>query len=1057
MIADTFIRRPNTAIVISQIIIILGLISIVTLPVSQYPDITPPVVQVSASYIGADANVIEQTVATPIESQVNGVPNMDYMQSISTSTGSMSMNVTFKTGTNIDIAALDVENRVNAALPNIPVEVKNLGILVRKRSPSILMVIGIYSPKKTHGIKFVDNYTNLYIREALARVKGVGDIFTRADPFGMRIWLNPDKLADLHLTPADVIQAVQEQNVQVAAGTVGAPPQQNYQAFEYTCFVEGKLSTEEEFGKIIIKSNPADGSLVYLKDVARIELGKFTYSGGSFVDGDLSSFLLIFQLPGTNAMETAKGVYAEMEKLKKTFPSDIDYSVPFETVSVVQVSIQEVAKTLLLALSLVIVVVFIFLQSWRATLIPILAIPVSIIGTFILFKPLGFTINTLTLFALVLAIGIVVDDAIIVVEAIQHYIDDKNLTAKEAAVKAMQDISAPVVAIALILAAVFIPVGFFPGIVGKLYQQFAITIAVSVLLSAFVALTLTPALSSLLLVPQKSFKRAGILNWFFDGFNRLFKKGVDTYSSSVLKVIRYARYVVILLILVIFATGVLFKNKPTSFIPTEDNGRLYITFELPEAVSTARTVDVLNNVMNILKEIKGVDHFAAIAGLNVVTFSTKSNSGTVFCQLKPWDVRKSKSEQLAGIMSEMNRRFAAIKQARVIVIAPPAIPGLGNTGGFSFILQQRESTDDIKGFEKVVRNFMIEANKRPELGSAFTFFTASTPRYTITVDRDECKKMGVPLSELFNTLQTYLGSFYINDFTIYGRNFRVMAQADTAYREDIADIDRYYVRNSEGNMLPLKTFITHKVTESAPVINHYNLYRATEFNGDAAKGYSSGQAIQALIQTADKVLPEGYSYEFSGLSKEEIDAGSKSIVIFFISILFVFLFLTALYESWSVPFSVLLAVPLGAFGAILALTCVPKLSDNVYAQIGLVTLIGLAAKNSILIVEFAKTRVDSGMPLLDATFEAIRLRLRPILMTSMAFILGVSPLIFAKGAGAVARQTIGWTVFGGMIAATFIGIFMVPVLFVVITRFAYGKSKLAELEKNFHKEDEYHV
>ena len=461
--------------------------------------------------------------------------------------------------------------------------------------------------------------------------------------------------------------------------------------------------------------------------------------------------------------------------------------------------------------------------------------------------------------------------------------------------------------------------------------------------------------------------------------------------------------------------------------------------------------------MDILKEIKGVGHFAAIAGLNVVTFSTKSNSGTVFCQLKPWDERKTQSEQLAGIISEMNRRFASIKQARVIVIAPPAIPGLGNTGGFSFILQQRESTDDIKGFEKVVRNFMVEANKRPELGSAFTFFTASTPRYTITVDREKCKKMGVPLSGLFNTLQTYLGSFYINDFTLYGRNFRVMAQADTAYREDISDIERYYVRNSEGNMLPLKTFISYKVTESAPVINHYNLYRSTEFNGDAAKGYSSGQAITALIETADKVLPEGYSYEFSGLSKEEIDAGSKSIVIFFISILFVFLFLTALYESWSVPFSVLLAVPLGAFGAILALTFVPKLSDNVYAQIGLVTLIGLAAKNSILIVEFAKTRVDGGMPLLDATFEAIKLRLRPILMTSMAFILGVSPLIFATGAGAVARQTIGWTVFGGMIAATFIGIFMVPVLFVVITRFAYGKEKLDELQKNFNREDEYHV
>jgi HAE1 family hydrophobic/amphiphilic exporter-1 len=982
---------------------------------------------------------------------------MTYMQTNSTSTGSMSMNVTFKIGTDIDIAALDVENRVNAAAPDIPDEVKNLGIIVRKRTPSILMLISIYSPNGTHGIKFVDNYTNLYIREAISRVKGVGDVFTRADPFGMRLWLNPDKLADLNLTPGDIIQAVQEQNVQVAAGTIGSPPQPKYQAFEYTCFVKGKLASEDEFGKIIVKTNPADGSIVYLKDVARVELGKFNYSGSSYVDGKLSSFLLVFQLPGSNAMETAKGIYAQMERLKKSFPTDIDYLIPFESVSVVKVSIQEVVKTLLLALTLVVVVVFIFLQTWRATLIPILAIPVSIIGTFIFFIPLGFTINTLTLFALVLAIGIVVDDAIIVVEAIQHYIDDKHLTAKEAAFKAMQDISAPVVAIALILAAVFVPVGFFPGIVGKLYQQFAITIAVSVLLSAFVALTLTPALSSILLVPQKSIRRMGVLNWFFDLFNKIFKKGVDTYSSSVLKVINYTRYVVILLVLIIFGTALLFKNKPTSFIPTEDNGRLYITFELPEAVSTSRTVDVLNNVMNILQEVPGVGHFAGIAGLNVVTFSSKSNSGTIFCQLKPWDERKSKSEQLQGIIVELNKRFSSIKQARVIVIPPPAIPGLGSTGGFTFILQQRESNDDLKGFENVVRNFMIEANKRPEIANAYTFFTASTPGYTISIDREMCKKMGVPLSEVFNTLQTYLGSFYINDFTLYGRNFRVMAQADTSYRDDITAIERYYVRNSQGNMLPLKTFVSYKVTESAPLITHYNLYRSTEFDGDAARGYSSGQAIKALRETADRVLPPGYGYEFSGLSREEIDAGSKSLVIFFISVLFVFLFLTALYESWSVPFSVLFAVPLGAFGAILALTFVNKLSDNVYAQIGLVTLIGLAAKNSILIVEFAKRRVDNGQELTRATLEAIRLRLRPILMTSFAFILGVSPLIFASGAGAVARQTIGWTVFGGMIAATFIGIFMVPVLFVLITRFAYGKKKLEELQKNFHPEDEYHV
>lgn len=1055
MIADTFIKRPNTAIVISLIIVILGIVSIVNLPVGQYPDITPPVVQVSANYLGADAETVEKTVATPIESQVNGVPGESYMQSNSTSSGNMSLNVTFDIGTNIDIAALDVENRVNSAEPNIPAEVRNLGITVRKRTPSILMLVAIYSPKNTHGIKFIDNYSNIFIRDALLRVKGVGDVFTRADNFGMRIWLNPEKLAHLNLTPGDIIQAVQEQNVQVAAGVVGSTPQAKNQPFEYTAFVEGRLASEEAFGNIIIKTNTADGSLVYLKDVARVELGKFSYSGYSFVDGKPAAFLLIFQLPGSNAMETAKGIYSEMASLRKSFPPDLEYEVPFEAVSVVKVSILEVVKTLSIALLLVVMVVFIFLQSWRATLIPILAIPVSIVGTFFFFAPLGFTINTLTLFGLVMAIGIVVDDAIIVVEAIQHYIDDKHLTAKEASFRAMQDISGPVVAIALILAAVFVPVGFIPGIVGKLYQQFAITIAISVLLSAFVALTLTPALSSILLVPKTEVRHRG-LNSFFTFFNRLFEKGLNTYSSSVNKVINYARYVVILLILVIFATLFLFRNKPTSFIPTEDNGRLYITFELPEAASTARTVGVLKQVMQTLDQVPGVGHYAGIAGLNVVTFSTKSNAGTIFCQLKPWSERSKKSEQLEGIIAELNKRFSAINEARIIVIAPPAISGLGSTAGFSFILEQRESNDDIKGFQNVVRNFMIEANKRPEIGSAFTFFTANTPGYKITVDREKCKKLGVKLSDVFNALQTYMGSVYINDFTIYGRNFRVMAQADTAYRDKISAIDKYYVRNNLGEMLPMSTFVSYKIIESSPLISHFNLYRSTEFDGDAAKGYSSGQAIEALRETAAAVLPEGYGYEFSGLSHEEIEAGSKSILIFSISILFVFLFLTALYESWSVPFSILLAVPLGAFGAILALTMVPKLSDNVYAQIGLITLIGLAAKNAILIVEFAKTRVDSGMELIKATLEAIKLRLRPILMTSLAFVFGISPLIFATGAGAVARQTIGWTVLGGMLAATFIGIFMVPVLFVVITRLAYGRRKLEELQKNYREED-YHV
>jgi HAE1 family hydrophobic/amphiphilic exporter-1 len=1047
MIANIFIKRPNTAIVISLIIIILGIVSIVSLPVSQYPDITPPVVSVAANYIGADAQTVEETVTTPVESQVNGVPGMAYIQSNSSSTGSMSMNITFDIGTNINIAALDVENRVNTALPKLPNEVKNLGITVRKRTPSILMVVGIFSPGGTHDIKFVDNYTNIFIRDALLRVKGVGDVFTRAEDFGMRIWLNPERLAQADLTPADIIQAVQEQNVQVAAGIVGSTPQAKNQPFEYTAFVVGRLVSEKEFGNIIIKTNPSDGSLVYLKDVARVELGKFNYSGNSFVDGKQSSFLLVFQLPGSNSMETAKGIFAEMKTLSKSFPPDLSYNIPFEAVSVVKVSIEEVVKTLLVALTLVVLVVFIFLQSWRATLIPILAIPVSIIGTFAFFRPLGFTINTLTLFGLVMAIGIVVDDAIIVVEAIQHYIDDKQLTAKEAAFKAMQDISGPVVAIALILAAVFIPVGFIPGIVGKLYQQFAVTIAISVLLSAFVALTLTPALSSLLLVPRKETRQRG-LNSFFALFNRLFEKGLNTYSGSVRTVINYSRYVIILLVLVVAGTIVLFKNKPTSFIPTEDDGRLYITFELPEAASTARTVVVLHKVMEILDNTPGVGHYAAIAGLNVVTFSSKSNSGTVFTQLIPWSDRRKKAEHLTGIIADLNRRFSAINEARVIVIAPPAIPGLGSTGGFSFILQQRESNDDIKGFQNVVRNFMIAANQRPEISNAFTFFTANTPGYRISVDREKCKKLGVRVSDVFNTIQTFMGSNYINDFTLYGRNFRVMAQADTIFRDKITAIDKYYVRNVKGEMLPMSNFVSYKIIESAPLISHFNLYRSTEFDGEAAKGYSSGQAIDALRETAASVLPDGYGYEFTGLSREEIEAGSNSILIFSISILFVFLLLTALYESWSVPFSVLLAVPLGAFGAILTLTFVTKLSDNVYAQIGLVTLIGLAAKNSILIVEFAKRRVDSGIELKKATLEAIRLRLRPILMTSLAFIFGISPLIFAKGAGAVARQTIGYTVFGGMLAATFIGIFVVPVLFVVITRFAYGKKKLADLQNS---------
>ncbi len=1056
MIADTFIKRPITAIVISLVLVIVGTLAILNLPVSQYPDISPPVVRVSSQYVGADATTVEQTVTTPIELQVNGATGMNYIQSTSTNDGSSSINVFFDVGTNIDVAATDVQNRVNIATPILPDLVKRLGVTVRKRNPSSIMNVAIFSPNGTHSIRFLDNYTNIFVRDALMRVKGVGDIFTRTDDFSMRIWLKPDKMASLGLTANEVLNAVQEQNVQVAAGSIGTPPQPYTQPFEYTVIVNGRLSTVDDFNKIVVRSNPVDGSIVYLKDVARVELGKFNYSGTAFVDKKPSSYMIIFQTPGSNALDVADGVYKTMANLSKSFPKDVAYVVPFESVSIIKASISEVITTLLEALALVVLVVFIFLQDWRSTVIPVLAIPVSIIATFIFFIPLGFTINKLTLFGFVLAIGIVVDDAIIVVEAVQRYIEEQHLTPKEAAFKAMADISGPVVAIALVLAAVFVPAGFLPGIVGRLYQQFAITIAISVLISAFVALSLTPALCSLFLKPHHITKSSKGLNYLFYHFDKWFTRRTEGYTKNVRLAIKNSRYVVILLLLVIFGAFVMLRNKPTGFIPVEDEGRLYITYELPEGASNSRSIDVIKKMMDILLDIKGVSHCSAVGGLNVVTGALKSNSGTIFCQLIPWDDRKSKSEHIYALMAEMQKRFAAIRNANILVIPPPAIPGLGATGGFTFELQQRESNDDIRAFERNVRTFMAAINKRPEIARAITFFNTRTPNYQLTVDRDKCKKMGVNLADVFSTIQTYLGSAYINDFTIYNRNFRVIAQADTLYRNDIVDMDKYYVRNQQGTMLPLSSVMSYKVSESASMLSHYNLYRMAEFVGDAKPGYSSGQALQALQETAQQVLPAGYGYEFSGLSREETKAGNTSMYVFILSILFVFLFLSALYESWTVPFTILLGVPLAAFGAILALTLIPSLSNNVYAQIGLITLIGLAAKNSILIVEFAKERVDRGIEVVAATIEAVRLRLRPILMTSFAFIFGVSPLVFASGAGAVARQTIGWSVLGGMLAATAMGVFIIPVLFILIIRASYGRKKLAELQEQNKPAEDVH-
>lgn len=1054
MIANTFIKRPVTAIVISVVLMISGLICLFNLAVDQYPNISPPSVSVNGSYTGADAQTVEQTVATPIEEQVNGTPGMEYMTSTSTNSGGMGIRVTFKIGTNVHIAALNVQNRVGIASPLLPSVVSKLGLTVRASNPDQLMMIGIYSPKHTHNITFLDNYTNTFIQDAILRVPGVGDVTARTDNFSMRIWLNPNKMASYSLTPAEVTSSLSSQNMYVAAGAVGAPPQSSSQVYETGILVNGMLNKATEYENIIIKTIPGTGQLVRLKDVARVELGKFTFSSNAFIDGNRASTIQVYQSPGSNALQTAENVYAALAKLKKSFPNDVDYVVPFESITIIKVSMQEVVGTLLKALGLVAIVVLLFLQNWRSTLIPIMAIPVSILATFCFFIPLGFTINTLTMFGFVLAIGIVVDDAIIVVEAVQHYIDEKGMSPKEATYHAMKEISAPVIAIALILASVFVPVGFIPGIVGRLYQQFAITIAISVMLSAFVALSLTPALCTLLLRPAKA--EGAKLNWldrFFNAFNRMFEKMSFSYANSVKKCIQGARYVIIVLVCICAGTYILFTIKPSGFVPSEDGGRLYITYQLPEASSTIQSVNVMTKLMKIVASTPGILHYTAISGFNILNGGANSNNGSMFCMLTPWDDRTTPDTRIQGLINVIKKRIAkaGIKNANVVVAQPPPIRGIGQAAGFSMQIEQGNSTDDIYAFEKTVKKFVAAAKKVPATAGAYSYFSAHTPSFELNVDREKCEKLGINISDVFSTMQAYMGSLFVNNFTLYNRTYHVVVQADTSYRALVSDINKYYVHNSVGQMLPLSTVISYKPIVAAPLITHFNIFRSAEVDGAIPPGYSSGQTIEALKQLAAKTLPRGYSYEFSGLSYEEIKAGSITVYIFLFSIIFVFLFLAALYESWSVPFSVMLAVPISAFGAIVALSVTPTITNNVYAQIGLITLIGLSAKNAILIVEFAKLRVDRGEELIKSTLEAVRLRLRPIIMTSLAFILGVLPLVLATGAGAESRNTIGVTVLGGMIASSTISIFVVPVLFVLLTRLSYGKKQLAYLQAH-HEE-----
>ncbi|MBV8252205.1 MAG: multidrug efflux RND transporter permease subunit [Chitinophaga sp.] len=1049
MISKTFIERKNTTIVIAIIIVIVGLICMFNLPIAQLPDIAPPVTDVHANYVGANSTTVEETVTTPIENQVNGTPGAMYIQSVSANDGSMSITVTFNLGVNPDIATLDVQNRVSLALPSTPDEVRRVGVTVKKRSNDMLMVLAVNSPKGTHTREYLDNYVNIYLKPELARLVGVGDVTVFSQDYSMRIWLNPDKMAALGLTPNDVAAAITEQNQQVPAGSVGAPPMDKHQAFEYTVSVKGRLATSEEFGNIVIRRSN-NGSLVRLRDVARVNLGSFSYAIEAKADGKVGSGVAIYLSPGANALDVNDKVLAKMAELAKSFPPDMEWLVPFETTSFVKISIDEVIHTFLEALALVVFVVFIFLQNWRATLIPVLVIPISLIGTFIFFQLLGFSINTLTLFGFVLAIGIVVDDAIVVVEAVQHHIDVDLMSPREATYKAMSEVQAPVIAIALILAAVFVPVAFIPGVSGRLYQQFALTIAFSVLLSAFLALTLTPALTSILLQPAHLTKQSHGLNKLFYKFNQWFGRVTERYAHGVKHAIHQTWAILLILAVLFIIAAWLFKKTPTTFVPQEDMGALFIAVELPDAASSQRTKEVIEEINNILQRDSAVNHFFGVSGINFVAGANKPNSGTFFVSLKPWDERYKHGDDMNHVLGRVQGLAARIVGATIIVIPAPTLRGLGTSGGFSFILEQK-SNPDLGQFSQVMGQFLMAANQRPEIARAYAFFSANTPQFNVDVDRDKCKQLGVPISDVFGALQTFLGGLYVNDFTRFSRSFRVVMQADSLYRTSIDNLATYYVRNNLGQMIPLSALITSKKGGGAPVINHFNLYRSVEIDGDAQQGYSSGDAINALKDVAAKVLPSNFGFEWANVSKQEIEAGNKSLLIFMLSILFVFLLLTALYESWSVPFSVLLAVPVALFGSITALA-LTKQANSVYSQIGLITLIGLSAKNAILIVEFCKERVDRGMPLMAATIEAVKLRFRPILMTSFAFILGVMPLCFAKGAGAASRVNIGFTVVGGMLAATLLAVFTVPVLYVLITKLAYGKKKLAELEAHGDEE-----
>jgi len=1031
-VSKFFINRPIVAIVIAIITVLAGLVSMGSLPIAQFPEIVPPQMLVTATYPGADAVTMEQSVATPIEQQMNGVDNMLYIQSINANDSTMQLSVTFAPDTDVNTDQVNVQNRLAQAQANLPPEVNQFGLSIRKSTGLPLMAISLYSPKGTHDSLFLGNYANINVVDALLRVPGVGQVLTfgSAD-YAMRIWVKPDLLAKLGLAVPDLARAIQQQSAVNPAGQVGAMPGPTGQENTFTVRAKGRLQTPEEFGQIVVRSQP-DGSVVRLKDVARIELGALAYKQIARFNGMPSSIVAVFQTPGSNALAIADGVKKTIEDLKTRFPDDVEYAYSLDSTRPVTEGIREIVKTLVEAMVLVIIVVFVFLQNWRATLIPMAAVPVSLIGTFAVFPLLGFSINTLSLFGLVLAVGLVVDDAIVVVEAVEHHIEH-GMSPRDATVQAMKEVSGPVVSIALILASVFVPIGFMGGIQGRLNKQFALTIAVSVVISAFNALTLSPALSALLLRPRQA--ATGLSARFFGTFNRWFARATDGYVGMSHTLIRKSVVAVAILAGFALLDGALGKGLNSSFVPEEDYGYFFLNVQLPPAASLERTDEVCRKIERILAETEGVQYAATVAGFSLLTRVSATNTAFYFVPLKPWDDRRSGALGARAIVDALNGRLAkAVPEAVAFGFMPPSIPGLGNSGGFSLWLQDR-SGGSVEFLDQNLQAFLAAARKRPELAGVTSLFSAAVPQIYANVDQDKALKQGVAVGDVYQTLQTFLGGLYVNQFNRFGRQWRVFLQAEGDARTRPEDIGRFYVRNNDQNMVPLSGLVTTDRIVGPEFTNRFNLYRAAQVIGGAAPGYSSGQALDALEEVAKATLPPEISYDWADLSYQERKASGTAGTVFGLSLVFVFLILAALYESWSLPFSVLLSVPIAVFGAFAGLY-LRRLDLDVFAQIGLVMLIGLAAKNAILIVEFAKAELDKGRDLVDAALEGARLRFRPILMTSFAFIFGCIPLWVATGSGAASRQVLGTVVITGMLAATALAIFIIPVLFVLIERLA---------------------